>query len=225
MQGYWKNEAATLEVLSNGWLHSGDLGYLDSDGYLHITGRKKDVIVLSSGKNIYPEEIEHAYETSCPYIKEMCVIGVEGEQDQEILHAIVVPDFDYVKARQVVNVVEMIRYQFENLSLELPPYKRVRSFDIRRDPLPRTPTRKIKRFEVEQQFGQEKEARSEPAAVEETPPRDRVEKRLFQLLKETGKVSVVNRRNEPRVRLWLRLPGTGRVSVQCSGCLWNQHRR
>ena len=194
MQGYWKNEAATLEVLSNGWLHSGDLGYLDSDGYLHITGRKKDVIVLSSGKNIYPEEIEHAYETRCPYIKEMCVIGVEGEQDQEILHAIVVPDFDYAKAHQVVNVADMIRYQFETLSLELPPYKRVRSFDIRQDPLPRTPTRKIKRFEVEQQFGQEKEAGSEPAAVEETPPRDRVEERLFQLLKETGKVPVVNRK-------------------------------
>ncbi len=193
MQGYWKNEAATLEVLSNGWLHSGDLGYLDSDGYLHITGRKKDVIVLSSGKNISPEEIEHAYETRCPYIREMCVIGVEGEQDQETLHAIVVPDFDYVKTRQVVNVAEMIRYQLENLSQELPSYKRVRSFDIRQDALPRTPTRKIKRFEVEQQFRQDQEALSEPAPVEETPARDPVEERLFQLLRETGKVPAVNR--------------------------------
>ena len=194
MQGYWKNEAATLEVLSNGWLHSGDLGYLDSDGYLHITGRKKDVIVLSSGKNIYPEEIEHAYETRCPYIKEMCVIGVEGEQNQETLHAIVVPDFDYLKARQVVNVADMIRYQLENLSQTLPSYKRVRSLDIRQDPLPRTPTRKIKRFEVDQQFRQQREAPSEPATVEETPARDPVEERLFQLLKGTGKVPVVNRK-------------------------------
>ena len=193
MQGYWKNETATLEVLSNGWLHSGDLGYLDSDGYLHITGRKKDVIVLSSGKNIYPEEIEHAYETRCPYIKEMCVIGVEGEQDQETLHAIVVPDFDYLKARQVVNVADMMRYQLENLSQELPSYKRVRSFDIRRDALPRTPTRKIKRFEIERQFRQGQRDRREPAPVEETPARDPVEQRLFQLLKETGKVPVVNR--------------------------------
>ena len=193
MQGYWKNETATLEVLSNGWLHSGDLGYLDSDGYLHITGRKKDVIVLSSGKNIFPEEIEHAYETKCPYIKEMCVIGVEGEQDQETLHAIVVPDFDYVKARQVVNVADMIRYQLENLSQEIPSYKRVRSFDIRQDALPRTPTRKIKRFEIEQQFRQDQGTRSEPAPVKETPARDSVEERLFQLLRETGKVPVVNR--------------------------------
>ena len=193
MQGYWKNETATLEVLSNGWLHSGDLGYLDSDGYLHITGRKKDVIVLSSGKNIYPEEIEHSYQTRCPYIKEMCVIGVEGEQDQETLHAIVVPDFDYIKAKQVVNVADMIRYQLENLSQELPSYKRVRSFDIRQDALPRTPTRKIKRFEVEKQFRQDQEARSEPAPVDETPARNPVEERLFQLLQETGKVPVVNR--------------------------------
>ncbi len=196
MQGYWKNEAATREVLSNGWLHSGDLGYLDSDGYLHITGRKKDVIVLSSGKNIYPEEIEQAYER-CPYIKEICVIGVEGEQNQETLHAIVVPDFEYLKDRQVVNVADMIRYQLENFSQRLPPHKRVRSFDIRQDPLPRTPTRKIKRFEVEQQFREQTATSSEPEIVEETPARDPVEARLFRLLKETGKVPVVN----PRMNL------------------------
>ncbi len=193
MQGYWKNQDATREIMSNGWLNSGDLGYLDSEGYLYITGRKKDVIVLSSGKNIYPEEIEHVYERKCPHIKEMCVIGVEEEQDQEILHAIVVPDYEYLKTQKVVNVAEMTRYQLENISQEIPPYKRVRSFDIRQDPLPRTPTRKIKRFEVERQFRREREQRSRPAPIEETPPRDSVEERLFQLLKETGKIAAVNR--------------------------------
>jgi long-chain acyl-CoA synthetase len=152
MQGYLKNPKATRETIDlEGWLHTGDLGYLTPEGYLHITGRRKDVIVLSSGKNIYPEEIEHYYQTRCPLIKELCVIGLAeagSEATHEKLHGVVVPDFDRIKQEQVANLYDMLRYLIETIGQSLPAHKRVRSFEIRRDPLPRTTTRKIKRFEV-----------------------------------------------------------------------------
>ncbi|HLV00803.1 MAG TPA: AMP-binding protein [Acidobacteriota bacterium] len=155
MKGYLKNPTATDQAIDrDGWLHTGDLGYLDSEGFLYITGRKKDVIVLSSGKNIFPEEIEHFYQQNCPFIKEICVLGVAGgagDHGQERLHAVIVPDFDYLKTQQVANVSDMIRYLMENLSQQLPSYKRIHSFEIRQTPLPRTTTRKIKRFQVEQE--------------------------------------------------------------------------
>jgi long-chain acyl-CoA synthetase len=157
MKEYYRNPAATREAIDEeGWLHSGDLGYIDSEGFLHITGRAKDVIVLSSGKNIYPEEIEHFYESNCPLIKELCVVGIRDETSPtaERLHAVVVPDFDEIRQQKIVNAYNMIRYLVETLSQQLPPHKRVHSLEIRQEPLPRTTTRKIKRFEVEQQLGQ-----------------------------------------------------------------------
>ncbi len=189
MQAYWKNKVATRDVLKKGWLHSGDLGYLDPDGYLHITGRKKDVIVLSSGKNISPEEIEQAYESKCSYIREMCVIGVE-DGSQEKLHAMIVPDFEYLKSQQVINISDMLRYQIENLSVEFPGYKRIRTFDVLSEPLPRTPTRKIKRFEVTSLFEDQNNSRVEPISPSSNP-RDDLERTVFELLKETGKVTSI----------------------------------
>jgi long-chain acyl-CoA synthetase len=189
MQAYWKNEVATKNVLKKGWLHSGDLGYLDPNGYLYITGRKKDVIVLSSGKNIFPEEIEHAYESKCPYIREMCVIGVE-DGNQEKLHAMIVPDFKYLKSQQVINISDMLRYQIENLSVEFPGYKRIRTFDVLSESLPRTPTRKIKRFEVMNLFKDQHNSRAEPIHPS-SKPQDDLERKVFELLKETGKVTSI----------------------------------
>lgn len=193
MKGYWKNPEATAETLRDGWLHSGDLGKIDGKGFLHITGRKKDVIVLSSGKNIYPEEIEHFYEKRCPFIKEMCVIGIpDAGDEQEKLHAVIVPDFDVLKSEGVVNASDMIRYMLETISQQLPAFKRVRSFEVRRDPLPRTTTRKIKRFEVEQDR-QGTPGESGPRYTEETAPENPVEEKIFDLIRRTGKTNVVNR--------------------------------
>ncbi len=196
MQGYWKNPEATAETIEEGWLHSGDLGYLDGDGYLYITGRKKDVIVLSSGKNIYPEEIEQAYEKRCPFIKEICVLGLSDSttsEEQERLHAVIVPDFDYLKSQQVVNAYEMIRYMLETISQQLPPHKRVRSFEIRRDPLPRTTTRKIKRFELQKEVEGRGPQGEEAKFEQDSPPDSPVEARVFELIRKTGKTAVVNR--------------------------------
>lgn len=151
MSGYHNRPDATAETIRDGWLHTGDLGYFDTTGRLHITGRKKEMIVLSSGKNIYPEEIELAYAQS-PFIKELCVMGVAlpGEPSAERLHAVVVPDLDVMRERRIVNTREIIRFDIESLSIQLPHHKRVLSFDIWLEDLPRTTTRKLKRHAIEQ---------------------------------------------------------------------------
>jgi long-chain acyl-CoA synthetase len=153
MKGYWNRPDATEAVMKDGWFHTGDLGYFDSQGNLFITGRKKEVIVLSNGKNIYPEEIETHYLKS-PAIKEICVLGIEGapgDPSSERLHGVVVPDFEYLKRQKVVNAKEVIRFDIETLSAKLPSTKRVGSYEIWQTDLPRTTTRKLKRFEIEKQ--------------------------------------------------------------------------
>ncbi|MBZ5567615.1 MAG: AMP-binding protein [Acidobacteriia bacterium] len=151
MKGYYARPEATAEVIRDGWLHTGDLGYPDADGNVFITGREKEVIVLSNGKNIYPEEIEAHYLKS-PYIKEICVLGLQGKPGEpfaERLHAVVVPNFEVLRERKIVNAREIIRFDIETLSTQLPSTKRILGFDIWQDELPRTTTRKIKRFEVD----------------------------------------------------------------------------
>ena len=152
MAGYYKRPDATAAMFRDGWLLSGDLGYSDSDANFYITGRKKDVIVLSNGKNIYPEEIEVYYQQS-PHIKEVCVIGLQsapGEPFSERLHGVIVPDFEALRREKIVNVGDMLRFEIEGMSAKLPATKRILSYEIWQDDLPRTSTRKIKRFEVEQ---------------------------------------------------------------------------
>lgn len=164
MSGYHNRPDATAETLRDGWLHTGDLGYFDGRGRLHITGRKKEMIVLASGKNIYPEEIEAVYAES-PYIAEICVLGVARPDDpsSERLHAIVVPNFELARERGIVNTREVVRFDIEGLSLQLPHHKRVLSFDIWRDPLPRTTTRKLRRHEIERQYHQRAAESARPA--------------------------------------------------------------
>ena len=151
MKGYWNRPDATAAVLRDGWLNTGDLGYFDARGNLFITGRKKDVIVLSNGKNVYPEEVEAHYLQS-PFIKEICVMGLEGrpgDPTSDRLHAVVVPNFELLKQRKIVNAKEVIRFDIEGLSAKLPSTKRIGSYEIWQSDLPRTTTRKLKRFEIE----------------------------------------------------------------------------
>ena len=167
MAGYFNRPDETAQSLRGGWLRTGDLGSIDAAGRLYVTGRIKEVIVLSSGKNIYPEEIEAHYERS-PFIKELCVVGLSrpGEPAAERLHALVRPDLDVLRERRVVNMRELLRFEIEGLSVELPAHKRVLGYDITLDELPRTTTRKLKRFEVETEL----RARQERAAQEAERP-------------------------------------------------------
>ncbi|MEI6667855.1 MAG: AMP-binding protein [Acidobacteriota bacterium] len=153
MAGYHNRPDATAETIRDGWLYTGDLGFVDRTGRLHITGRKKEMIVLASGKNIYPEEIEMVYAES-PFIKELCVMGVAlpDEPSAERLHAVVVPNLELMRERRIVNTREIIRFDIEGLSIRLPHHKRVLSFDIWMEDLPRTSTRKLKRPAIEQLY-------------------------------------------------------------------------
>ncbi len=150
MKGYYKDPEASAEVIRDGWFHTGDLGRFDEGGHLWITGRCKEVIVLPSGKNIYPDEIEEHY-LQCPYIKEIAVLGIHAGAEHETsekLHAVVVPDFDYLKAKKIANAREILRDEIGRWSNQLPKYKRLMSYQVQKDPLPRTTTRKIKRLEL-----------------------------------------------------------------------------
>jgi long-chain acyl-CoA synthetase len=153
MKGYWNRPDATAEVLREGWFYTGDLGYFDAHGNLFLTGRKKEVIVLSNGKNIYPEEVEAHYLKS-PYIKELAVIGLEGKPGEggDRLHAVIVPNFDALRQKKIVNAKEVIRFDIEGLSQQIASTKRIGSYEIWQEDLPRTSTRKIKRFEIERRI-------------------------------------------------------------------------
>jgi long-chain acyl-CoA synthetase len=161
MPEYFNRPDATAAALRDGWLHTGDLGTLDSAGRLRITGRKKEIIVLASGKNIYPEEIEAHYRQS-PVIKELCVLGLSdpSEPSAERLHAVVVPDPDVLRERRIVNAGEIVRFEMEGLSIGLPAHKRVLGYDVWMEPLPRTTTGKLKRFEIERRVRSGEQARA-----------------------------------------------------------------
>jgi long-chain acyl-CoA synthetase len=186
MTGYYKNPEATEQVLKGGWFHSGDLGYLDGDGYLFITGRLKEVIVLSSGKNIYPDEVEKHY-SKIPLIKEMCVMGLEEKGVTESLQAIIVPDFEYAKKAQIGNLQEALKWAINSASLHLPQYMRIRGYTLYTDRLPRTPLGKLRRFMVKdlvQAKGKEQSAKSEDKVLTRDEVGKKVVECLSPLLKE-----------------------------------------
>jgi long-chain acyl-CoA synthetase len=175
MSGYHNRPEVNAVALADGWLHTGDLGYLDRGGRLVITGRKKEIIVLASGKNIYPEEIESHYATS-PFIKELCVLGIAlpDQPSAERLHAVVVPNLDVMRERRIVNFREIIRFDIESLSLSLPHHKRVLSFDVWMEDLPRTTTRKLKRHEIERLYNEKQTPAPEADEAAEWDEADQV---------------------------------------------------
>lgn len=142
MKGYYNNPVATSSAMREEWFLSGDLGYLDPEGYLFITGRKKEVIVLASGKNVYPEEVENHYLRS-PLIKEICVLQSGGR-----LQAVVVPDASYARQHNIGNINDALRWEINGLSRGLPPHMRVMGYALHHAPLPRTPLGKLRRFMV-----------------------------------------------------------------------------
>jgi long-chain acyl-CoA synthetase len=148
MKGYYRNPEETDKVIKDRWFFTGDLGYIDNEGYLYITGRTKELIVLSSGKNIYPEEIEKHYLQS-PLIKEICVFGIEKKPGiADSLHAIVVPNIDYMREKKIANFNEAVRWPINALSARLPPYKRIMGYEVYKAALPKTTLGKLKRYAI-----------------------------------------------------------------------------
>jgi long-chain acyl-CoA synthetase len=149
MQGYFNRPDATAAVMHDGWFLTGDLGRVDAAGRLTITGRKKEVIILANGKNLYPEEIESHYRKS-PFLQEIAVTTVETDDKPagERLHAVLVANMDMLRERKIVNAGDILRYEMERLGASLPSYKRVLGYEIWFEPLPRTTTGKLKRHEI-----------------------------------------------------------------------------
>ena len=155
MLGYYNNPQATRETLIDGWLRTGDLGYLDSDGYLHIQGRKKAVIVTPGGKNVYPEEVEAELLRS-PFILEALVWGPQSSDPGEDVQVqgIVVPNTEYFVSQGLekegavdsARIEEILRDEVRKRSLNLAVYKRVTQLSIRHEEFEKTTTKKIKRY-------------------------------------------------------------------------------
>lgn len=152
MLGYYGDPEATAEVLKDGWFYTGDLGYIDEDGFVHITGRKKYVIVTKNGKNIYPEEIETLLNESL-YIKESMVYGKEDPKEGDVIvSAAIVPDFEKIqdehKGRTLTldEIRELIHNEIKKVNKKLVNYKHIKNFIIREAEFAKTTTRKIKRY-------------------------------------------------------------------------------
>lgn len=159
MQGYYKRKDLSAHVLIGGWLHTGDVGYIDDDGYLFITSRCKDVIVTGSGVNVYPDEIEFVL-NKIPGIKEACVMGDKIKsgirRGMEEVIAIIVPDQDHFTKlgdRSADFIRQKIGQEIETLNKKMAEFKRIARFIIRNEELPKTRLKKIKRFEVKKEAG------------------------------------------------------------------------
>jgi long-chain acyl-CoA synthetase len=155
MKGYYNNPEATREVLVDGWLCTGDLGFIDEDGFLYVQGRKKAVIVTLGGKKVYPEEVEAEIARS-PYILE-CLVWGDSDSDPNKEHevrAIVVPNTEFFvsqglekeEAADPARVEEILRREVKERCQNLAPFKRVTSVTIRHEEFEKTTTRKIKRY-------------------------------------------------------------------------------
>ncbi len=149
MDGYYKNPTATREILSDDWLRTGDLGYFDHEGYLYITGRKKSVIVTKGGKNISPEEIEEKL-TPLETVEEAIVFS----PDDERIQAVIFPEAEGISKRlgqspqhgDDERIWDILKGQITELNRRLEPHKRISHFAVAREELPKTTTRKVKRY-------------------------------------------------------------------------------
>lgn len=181
MQGYWKDAEATRATLADGWLRTGDIGRISGGGDLHIIGRKKEVIVLSSGKNIFPEPLETWFQTNCPLIQEICIFGTHDDRNgAERLHALLVPDSQRVRELGIVNIGEELRYRIDNLNRSLPSHEKLNGFDMRLEPLPRTSSRKLQRFRIQEEFARV----GKTSAEKKAPPERAGEPEGFAAIRE-----------------------------------------
>jgi long-chain acyl-CoA synthetase len=142
MKGYWNKPDETAEVLRHGWFYTGDLGRIDSQRYLYITGRKKDIIVLPNGKNIRPDLIEDEITSRFPLVREIAVTERSG-----LLYAIIRPDMERVREEKITNLVETVKWNIIDIyNQKAKSYNRINDFLITNEEFPRTRMGKLRRY-------------------------------------------------------------------------------
>lgn len=150
MIGYYKNEEETKKALKDGWFKTGDFGYLDEDEFLYVTGRKKDIIVLKNGKNVYPQEIEFLI-NKLPYVAESLVYQREESKTDTMLCAKIVYDKDIIKEilgdKSEEDYKKIIWDEIKEINKQLPIFKHIKNITITTENLAKTTTQKIKRYE------------------------------------------------------------------------------
>ena len=160
MQGYWRNPDATAQVFEGGWFKTGDLGRVDKDGYLFITGRLKDVIVTSAGKNVYPDEIEMALK-DIPGVKDLCAIGLPSRSGMgEEVAVVIVVDKESAK-------ISAIEAAIDKINQTLASHQHVARIEFQTDDLPKTSTLKVQRNKVRERFTKAGGAAALPTAPEQ----------------------------------------------------------
>ena len=165
MMGYWRLPDISEQAFLEGWFRTGDLGHLDRQGNLWLSGRSKEVIVLPSGKNIYPEELEKVYSRSS-LIEEVCIC-LRPDQKGGHLAAVVVPSREAIQRRKIASIYEEIRFDIENLSVGLPSYQHVNEILLFKDPLPKTRLGKLRRYAIAESLESGSEQAAGPVQAEE----------------------------------------------------------
>lgn len=148
MIGYYKDPDATAAVFTDdGYFRTGDYGYVDKDGFIYITGRKKNIIILPNGKNIYPEEIEeYLYKSSL--IRECVVCSRVTEGGDEVLTALIYPDYDLLQGLDQAQIAEKLKAEVAAINRQHPAYKQIRNIEIRHTEFEKTTTKKIIRNKI-----------------------------------------------------------------------------
>ncbi len=142
MQGYYKMPEETAETLEDGWLKTGDLGYVDEDKFVYITGRRKNLIILANGENVSPEELENQLSRS-ELVKEVLV-----REKDKIIEAEIFPDYEYAKKKHIREEALKGKLQelIDEFNKNMPVYKRIYSLIVRTAEFEKTPSKKIKRY-------------------------------------------------------------------------------
>ena len=150
MLGYYKDEEATAAVFTeDGFFRTGDIGYLDKNNYIYITGRKKNVIILSNGKNVFPEELEE-YLAEVPFIKESVVLGRKQNGAEVAITAIIVPDAQHpeIEGKTPSGVYDLVKAAVTEINKRIPTFKHITDIEIRNEEFEKNTSKKIKRYLV-----------------------------------------------------------------------------
>jgi len=156
--GYYNNPEATDEVMEDGWFHTGDYGYVDPEGFVHVTGRKKSVIITKNGKNVHPEELEYLLSIS-PVFGELMVFEADsGLSDDTIIALVAIANQEEIEERFGADasdevIGKLFWEEVDKVNAEMPIFKKIRKVYLRKEPFDATTSRKIKRYVAENKLG------------------------------------------------------------------------